>query len=76
MRIHKYLRVKENRKYIPIMPPDLALLLTLISSNYPCLEHIVIVSSVFEPLKFYFVYTESGLTCFCLWSICHTGRYI
>ena len=35
------------------MPPDLALWLTLISSNYPCLEHILMVSKVFEPLKFY-----------------------
>ena len=34
------------------MPPDLALWLTLISSNYPCLEHIFIVPKVFDPLKF------------------------
>ena len=33
------------------MPPDLALLLILISSSYPCLEHILIVPKVFEPLK-------------------------
>ena len=31
------------------MPPDLALLSTLIGSNYPCLELVFI---VFEPLKF------------------------
>ena len=37
--------VKKNRKVIPIMPPDLALCLTLISSNYPCLEHIFMVPS-------------------------------
>ena len=48
-----YLHVKENREDILIMTPDLALLLTLISSNYPCLEHIFIVPKVFEPLKFY-----------------------
>ena len=36
-----------------IMPPDLAQLVTLISSNYPCLEHIFMVPKVFEPLKFY-----------------------
>ena len=30
-------------KIYPFMPPDLALLLTLISSNYPCLEHIFMV---------------------------------
>ena len=35
-----------------IMPPDLALLSTLISSNYPCLELIFMVLKVFEPLKF------------------------
>ena len=29
---------KENGKYIPIVPPDLVLWLTLLSSNYPCLE--------------------------------------
>ena len=34
------------------MPSDLALLSTLISSNYPCLELIVMVPKVFEPLKF------------------------
>ena len=34
------------------MPPDLALLLTLISSNNPCLEPVVMVSKVFEPLKY------------------------
>ena len=45
--------LKKNRKYIPIMPPDLAQWLTLISSNYPCLEYIFMVPNVFEPLKFY-----------------------
>ena len=35
------------------MPPDLALWLTLISSNHPCLEHIFVVPKAFEPLKFY-----------------------
>ena len=34
------------------MPPDLALSLTLIGSNYPCLELIFMVPKVFEPLKF------------------------
>ena len=34
------------------MPPDLALLSTLIGSNYPCLELIFMVLKVFEPLKF------------------------
>ena len=34
------------------MPPDLALLSTLIGSNYPCLEQIFMVLKMFEPLKF------------------------
>ena len=41
------------RKYIPLIPPDLALWFTLVSSNYPCLEHIFMIPKVFEPLKFY-----------------------
>ena len=43
-----YRKIKE----ILIMRPDLALLSTLIGSNYPCLELIFIVPKVFEPLKF------------------------
>ena len=39
-------------KELPIMPPDLALLSTLIGSNYPCLELIFMVPKVFELLKF------------------------
>ena len=34
------------------MPPDPALLSTLTSSNYPCLELIFMVPKVFEPFKF------------------------
>ena len=34
------------------MPPDLELLLTIISSNYPGLKLIFMVTKVFEPLKF------------------------
>ena len=34
------------------MPPDLALLMTCISSNYPCLEKNFMVPKVFELLKF------------------------
>ena len=48
-----YLYIKEKRRDTLIMPPDLVLWLTLISSNYPCLEHIFMVPKVFEPLKFY-----------------------
>ena len=53
MGTHKIPLIKETRKDIPIMPPDLALLSTLIGSNYPCLELIFMVPKVFEPLKFY-----------------------
>ena len=42
---------RSSRKDIPFYPPDLALLLTLIGSNYPCLELIFMVPKVFEPLK-------------------------
>ena len=34
------------------MPLDLALLSTLTGLNYPCLELILMVPKVFEPLKF------------------------
>ena len=43
-----YRKIKE----ILIMPSDLALLSTLIGSNYPCLKLIFMVPKVFEPLKF------------------------
>ena len=49
----KYLHIKENRKDNPIMPPELELWLTLMTSNYPCLEHIFMAPKVFEPLNFY-----------------------
>ena len=41
------------------MPPDLALLSTLTGSNYPCLEVILIVPKVFEPLKFYCILSDN-----------------
>ena len=44
--------LKKNRKDMFIMPPDLALCVILIISNYPCLEHPFMVLKVFEPLKF------------------------
>ena len=53
MRTPKYLDIKEIREDIPVMPPDLALYLTLIRSNFPCLEHTFVVPKVFEPLIFY-----------------------
>ena len=43
---------RKSRIEILIMPPDLALLSTLIGLNYPCLELICMVPKVFEPLKF------------------------
>ena len=42
------------------MPPDLALLSTLIGSNYTYLELIFMVPKMFEPLKFY------CMTCVCI----------
>ena len=51
MRKHNIPHVIENQRDV-IMPPDLALLSTLIGSNYPCLELIFMVPKVFEPLKF------------------------
>ena len=48
-----YLHVEENGKDIAVIPAHLALWLTLISSNYPCLEHIFMGPKLFEPLKFY-----------------------
>ena len=40
--------LKETREYIPTMPPDLALRITLISSNFPCLELLFVVPKVFK----------------------------
>ena len=45
-----YLHVRETQR---VMPPVMALRLTLVSSNYPCLEHLFIVSKVFEPYHNY-----------------------
>ena len=53
MKTHNIPSFIENRKDTPILPSDLALWLTLISSNYPCLEHIFIVPKVFEPFNLY-----------------------
>ena len=61
MRTTIYLHVKDKRKYIPIMPPDLGQGLRLISSNYPCLKLIFMVPKVFEPLKFYCIYNKYAL---------------
>ena len=47
----KYTFILQKIKEILIKLPDLALLSTLIGSNYPCLELIFMVPEVFEPLK-------------------------
>ena len=52
MRTHNIPSCQRKSKEIRIIPPDLALLSTLIGSNYPCLELIFMVPKVFEPLKF------------------------
>ena len=48
----QYTFMLQTIKEILIKSPDLALLSTLIGSNYPCLELICMVPKVFEPLKF------------------------
>ena len=40
--------------------------LTLISSNYPCLEHIFMIPKVFEPLKFHCISIFTGMKKFVL----------
>ena len=62
MRTQMDFHVKENRKDIHTMPPDLALCLTFNSSNYPCLELIFMVPKVLEPLKFYCTYMHDKYT--------------
>ena len=53
----------KEMKNIAIMPPDLALWLTLIVSNYLYLEHIFMVPKVFEPMKFYCaVFVNTGIS--------------
>ena len=52
MRAHNISSCYRKSKKILSKPPDLALLSTLIGSNYPCLEPILMVPKVFEPLKF------------------------
>ena len=52
MRTHSIPLCDRKIKEILIMRPGLALLSTLIGSNYPCLELIFMVPKVFEPLKF------------------------
>ena len=56
IRTHKIHFMLKNIEKTPVMLPELALRLTLISSNYPCLEGIFMVPKVFEPLKFYFIW--------------------
>ena len=52
MRTHKIPPRYRKIKDILIMPPYLALLSTLIGSDYPYLKLIFMVPTVFEPLKF------------------------
>ena len=46
MRTHNITSCQRKMEKIPITLSDLALLSTLISSNYPCLEHILMVPTV------------------------------
>ena len=52
MRTHNIPSCYRKIKEILIMPPELALLSTLIGSNYPCLKLIFMVPKEFKPLKF------------------------
>ena len=61
-------------KDILIMPPDLALLSTLIGSNYPSLELIFMVPNVFEPLKFDCINTKREISI--ISQVYITSRYI
>ena len=63
MRTHKIPSYYEKSKYTLIMPPDLALWLTFVSSNYPSLEHIFVVPKVFEPLKFLCIKHQFKIAC-------------
>ena len=57
MRAHNIPSCYRKSKKILIKPPDLALLPTLIGSNYLCLELIFMVPKVFEPVKFDCIYS-------------------
>ena len=48
---HSILSYYTKIKEILLMSPDLTLSPTLIDSNYPCLELILMVPKVFEPLN-------------------------
>ena len=63
MRTHNIPPCYRKIKEILIMPPDLALLSTLIGSNYPCLELIFMVPKVFEALKFDCILFFNELLC-------------
>ena len=65
MRTHNIPSYK-NRKDIPIIPSDLALLSILTDLNYPCLELIFMVPKVFEPLKFDYRYNRSRPTMYAI----------
>ena len=52
MRTHDIPPCWRNSRDIPIMPLVLTLWLIPISSDNPCIEHLFMVTKVFEPLKF------------------------
>ena len=52
MRTHNIPSCYKKIKEIVIIPPDLALLSTLLGSNNTCLKLVFMVPMVFEPLKF------------------------
>ena len=50
------LRLKGNRKDIPIKPPDLELESTLVGSNYLCLKLIFMVQKTFDRIGIFFLF--------------------
>ena len=58
---HNILPYYRKIRQILIMTPDLALLSTLIGSNYHCLELILRVPKGFEPLNFDFKYRRENV---------------
>ena len=74
MRTHNIPPCYRKIKEILIMPPDLALLSTLIGSKYPCLELIFMVPKVFEPLKFYCISLRKSEVSVAITSVCNVNE--
>ena len=60
MRTHNIPHVREIQRISQLCFLAMASWLTLVSSNYPCLKHLFVVSKVFEPLKFNCMYSHTA----------------